>query len=335
MDREFPRTGRVLVTGAAGFVARRLTHLLLEMDVPVNAAVRGVRPLPEGDGGKAPDWISVGDIDGRTNWSQALSGCDAVVHLAARAHKVRDKGAAAEEDYRRVNVDATLRLAEQAADAGVRRFVFISSIGVMGESSRQPLTETDPIAPVSEYAKSKALAEQSLWRLTERMVMELVVLRPVLVYGPGNPGNLDRLLGLIGRRFPLPLANVRNLRSLVSVDYLADAIRRSMTHPQAANQLFLVADGVDVSTPDIIRAMARGMQRSDPLLRCPPWALGLLARLFGKGRELKKIAGTLQVDSTKLRDRLGMAPNLAVLDNLSMLGACYAASKQVKRGGGG
>lgn len=312
------------MTGAAGFVGRHLVPALLGSGMEVHAAVRGTMTRVDGPLVRAPTWFGVGDLCGDTDWSAALVGCDAVVHLAARAHRFDEVDSDGEREMHRINVEATQRLAEQSVAVGVRRFVFVSTIGVMGESSRRPLTETDPMVPSSAYARSKAQAEETLWQIARESGMALVVLRPALVYGPENPGNLARLLGLIGRGWPLPLGSVRNARSLLAVGYLVESIRRALESPAAANQIFLVADGTDVSTPEMISALALGMRRRDPLFRFPPGLLGVIATLGGRRREFEKLAGSLQVDPRKLQERLELAPNRAVLDQLRDVGAWYA-----------
>ena len=295
-----PSHSRVLVTGATGFVGRALCNQLSAIGHTVIPAVR--------HGSGLPNEVVTSDIGSSTDWRMALAGCDAVVHLAARVHMIRE----AERDplalYRRTNTEATLNLARQAAQAGVKRFVFISTIKVNGEGRDAPYRETDAPAPEDEYALSKWEAELGLHRIAQETGLEVVILRPPLVYGPGVKANFRRLIETVARGWPLPLGAVRNRRSLLYLGNFVDAIRLCLEHPGAAEQTFLLDDGEPVSTPQLIRALAAAMRRPARLLPVPPWLLEFAGALLGKRAAVTRLTGSLYVDSSMIRSRLGWAP---------------------------
>ena len=295
-----PSHSRVLVTGATGFVGRALCNQLSAIGHTVIPAVR--------HGSGLPNEVVTSDIGSSTDWRMALAGCDAVVHLAARVHMIRE----AERDplalYRRTNTEATLNLARQAAQARVKRFVFISTIKVNGEGRDAPYRETDAPAPEDEYALSKWEAELGLHRIAQETGLEVVILRPPLVYGPGVKANFRRLIETVARGWPLPLGAVRNRRSLLYLGNFVDAIRLCLEHPGAAGQTFLLDDGEPVSTPQLIRALAAAMRRPARLLPVPPWLLEFAGALLGKRAAVTRLTGSLYVDSSMIRSRLGWAP---------------------------
>lgn len=298
--------GRVLVTGAGGFVGRALVPALAAQGWDVREAARAPRPGA----------IAMGDIDGATDWSAALVGCDAVVHLAARVHDGRRAAADDFDAFRRTNRDATLRLAEQAAERGVRRFVSISTIKVNGEGRDTPYTADGTPAPQGAYAISKHEAEQGLWAIATRTGLEVVILRPPLIYGPGVGGNFRTLMRLVARGVPLPLASIRNSRSLVGVENFASAIALVLTHPDAPARTWLVSDQADLSTPDLIRAIAAASGKRPRLFPFPPVLLRTAATLIGRHRMYDQLAGSLTVDSTPLSRELGWSPPLTVTQQL-------------------
>ena len=292
-----------MVTGATGFVGSTLLSALQ------GQRVRRALRQPAADA--RPDDCVVGNIGPDTDWSKALANVDCVVHLAARTHVLDDRNRDPLAAYRRINVEATRRLAQQAAAAGVRRFVFLSSIKVNGEATPEhPFTEADAPAPQDAYGISKREAEDVLRDIAARSAMELVILRPPLVHGPGVKGNFLRLLQLIHRGIPLPLASVRNRRSLIHVVNLADAIVACMDAPAAAGKTFLVSDGEDVSTPELIRKLAAGMGCPARLLPCPVALLELGAALIGQRNAVARLTGSLQVDASLLRNTLGWRPRI-------------------------
>jgi len=298
-------TLRILVTGADGFVGSALCPVL-------NAAGyfprRAIRRTPETHGSH-PETTPVGDIDGSTDWTQALRGVECVVHLAARTHVLNEAAPDPMNAYRRVNVEGTRNLAKQVAAAGVRRMVFLSSIKVNGESTAsRPFTEDDTPHPEDAYGRTKCEAEQALRAIERESSLEVVILRSPLVYGPGVKGNFLRLLELVARGWPLPLASVHNQRSMVYVGNLADAILACIREPSAAGQTYLVSDGSDISTPDLVSSIARALGVPQRLFPFPPSFLKLGATVIGKRDEARRLLGSLQIDSSRIRRELGWQP---------------------------
>jgi nucleoside-diphosphate-sugar epimerase len=292
----------VLVTGATGFVGTALCDRLRDDGWRVRRALRS-------PANASADDVIVGEIHAGTDWTPALQGIEHVIHLAARTHVLHDTAADPLAAYRRINVDGTRGLAEAAVRAGVRRFVFMSSIKVNGEATgAAPFRESDTPRPEDAYGTTKLGAEELLRAISARTSMEAVILRPPLAYGPGVKGNFLRLLRLVQRGVPLPLAAVDNRRSLVYVGNLVDAVCASLEHDAAAGETFLVADGVDLSTPALVREMAHALGTRARLVPFPLRLLSLAAALTGKGDELKRLTGSLQVDTTLIRSRLGWQP---------------------------
>jgi len=257
------------------------------------------------------------------DWQEALAGADVVIHAAARAHVLRESADSPIEVYREINVRGTLRLAEQAAASGVRRFLFISSIGVNGNRSDAPFTERDNPAPLEPYAISKLEAEIELRELADKSGMELTVIRPPLVYGPGAPGNFDRLIRAVWRGIPLPLGAISNRRTLVGLDNLVDLIVTGVEHPAAANEVFLAGDGEDLSTTDLIRRMADALGVPARLIPVPSWTLESAAALLGKRAVAQRLCGNLQVDISKARQLLGWTPPVSVDEGLQRTAAHF------------
>lgn len=291
---------KVLVTGATGFVGTALRARLAASGVEVVSAVRRQSGLTFE--------VVTGNLNASTEWRSALTGCDAVVHLAARVHVMNDAAQNPLALYRATNTDATLNLARQAAQAGVKRFVFISSIKVNGEGGDAQYRETDMPAPEDAYAISKWEAEQGLQRIAQETGLEVVILRPPLVYGPGVKANFLRLMQMIQKGWPLPLGAIHNCRSLLYLGNFVDAIRLCVEHPAAAGQTFLLDDGQAVSTPELIRAVAKAMGRPARLLAVPPGLLEFAAMLLGKHAAMTRLTGSLYVDSRAIRTRLGWTP---------------------------
>lgn len=298
--------GRCLITGASGFIGHRLFEQLMALGVPVRGASRQVVEAPG-------DWVQV-DVQGAaTDWRHALQGCDSVVHAAGRAHVLKEQAGDPLALFREANVEATLALAEQALALGVKRFVFISSIGVSGNvtPAGQPFTEQQAPRPHAPYAVSKLEAEQALTQRLAGTAMALVIVRPPLVYASHAPGNFARLLGLVQRRLPLPFGKVNNARSLVALDNLVDFLVCCLQHPAAAGQTFLVADGEDLSTDELVAVLAQGMGHVARSLPVPPTLLALGARLTGRTAMYQQLCESLQVDTRKAQTLLGWQAPLA------------------------
>ncbi len=306
---------KMLVTGATGFVGRALCKRLAAAGHDTVPAVRQASGLM-GE-------TVVGDIHASTDWTAALDACDAVVHLAARVHVMNDTVQDPLALYRATNTEATLNLARQAAQAGVRRFVFISTIKVNGEGRDAPYRETDAAAPEDPYAISKWEAEQGLHRIAQETGLEVVILRPPLVYGPGVKANFLRLMRTVKGGLPLPLGAISNRRSLLYLGNFVDAILLCVEHPAAAGQTFLLDDGQPVSTPELIRALARAMGRPARLLAVPVRLLELAGTLLGKRTAVERLTGSLYVDSSAIRTHLGWTPPFSMEAGLA---ATVAAS---------
>lgn len=300
---------RVMVTGANGFVGRAVVAQLLRCGRPVTAALRGPVTAGARESTAALTTVQVGELASVTDWSAALAGVDVIVHCAARVHVMRETSAEPLAAFRHVNVDGTLQLARQAAAAGVRRFVFISSIGVNGaETFEAPYTADDVPAPHSAYAQSKHEAELGLLALARNSQLEVVIIRPPLVFGPGAPGNFERLMQALQRGIPLPFGAVHNRRSLVALRNLVSLIEVCLNHPAGANQVFLVSDGEDISTTELLHGVAAALGTRPRLFRVPAGALKAVARLTGQAQLAQQLCGSLQVDILKTRTLLGWAP---------------------------
>ena len=306
---------KVLVTGSTGFVGRALVAQLVELGHIEVLALTRQAPANPVSGAK---YLTVGDLSSQNQWPQVLAGFHAIVHTAARAHVLNDRAADPLAEFRRVNVDVTLLLAQQAAAMGVRRFVFVSSIGVNGVQSApgKAFSEEDIPNPINAYAISKWEAEQGLIQIAAESGLEVVIIRPPLVYGYDAPGNFGSLMRAVQRGLPLPLGAVYNQRSLVALDNLVDFIVTCITHPQAANQTFLVSDGQDLSTTELVRGMAQAAGVPARLLPVPVWALQAGASLLGKGDAVQRLCGNLQVDISKARSLLGWVPPVSVEEGL-------------------
>ena len=280
---------------------------MLRRGLLVRAAVRAgcAERMPQGCA-----IVSIDNMSATTDWTEALRGVTTVIHLAARVHVMREDAQNPLAEFRKANVAATAHLARQAAEHGVRRLVFASSIKVNGEATEgaRRFSEADVPAPVDAYGMSKWEAEQALHRIAAETGLEVVVVRPPLVYGSGVKGNFAAMLGVLRRGVPLPLASVRNGRSLVYVGNLVDALLCCAKHPAAAGQTYLVSDGEDLSTPDLLRRLGEAMARPARLWPCPPALLLGGARFLGRGAQMERLLGSLRVDDQKIRRELGWAP---------------------------
>lgn len=302
-------TGRgvVLVTGANGFVGRALCERLAREGFTVRAAVRRLEPGQEfpGNGESGVERVAVGDIGPHTDWAGALRGVDIVIHLAARVHVMRESAPDPAGAYDCVNFLGTGRLARQAAEAGVGRFVFLSTVKVNGEATDDaPFAETDPAFPQGPYAISKWRAEQALHRIAGETRLKVTVLRIPLVYGPGVGGNFLHLMKWIYRGIPLPLAGIKNRRSLLYLGNLVDALMACAITQRAAGKTFFVSDGEDVSTPELIRRLATALGKNARLFPLPIFLL----RFAGKQQAVSRLAQSLAVNSSAIRRETGWTP---------------------------
>ncbi len=330
----------VLVTGAEGFVGSELTAELLRRDCRVVKARRssragresckqGLVPLHKVCQVSNPSFghVEVGDIGPDTDWTTALSGIDAVVHLAARVHMMRDTAGDPLAEFRRVNVEGTCSLAKAAAKAGVRRLVFLSSVKVNGEATgkgERPFRETDLPHPEDDYGLSKWEAEQALKEIARQKGIEVAVIRPPLVYGPSVKANFLNLIRLIESGVPLPLGSIRNQRSFIGLKNLVDLICRCLSHSAAAGETFLASDGYDVSTPELIRLVASALGKNVRLFSVPEWLVRAGGAISGKSKELMRLCGSLQIDSSKARQMLDWTPPCTMVEELTRVAAWRA-----------
>lgn len=301
---------RVLVTGATGFIG---TALVARMVHEGRAVVRaGIRS----EASTLPASVErvLNDLNPGMDWQPALVGVHVVVHLAARVHVMREAAANSLAEFRRVNVAGTLNLARQAAAAGAQRFVYLSSVKVYGEAGAY--AEEDPPAPEEAYGISKYEAEVGLRQIAAETGMEVVIIRAPLVYGPHVRANFETLMRVVARGIPLPLGAIDNRRSLVALDNLVDFILTCIERPAAANETFLVSDGEDLSTTDLIRRLAQAMGRPARLIPVPPAVLMAAATLLGRRDVARRLLGSLRVDITKAKQRLAWVPPVSVDEGL-------------------
>lgn len=317
----------ILITGGSGFLGRAIVQrlalmeafdLILPLRVLRKDLIHGVKE------------IKISDMDGQSNWKEILGGVDVVVHAAARVHVMHEQAPDALAAFRKVNVEGTLNLARQAADAGVKRFIFISSIKVNGEGTLagEPYTADDIPAPSDPYGISKLEAEQGLKALTTVTGMELVIIRPVLVYGPGVKANFLNMMRWLYKGIPLPFGAVRNRRSLIFLDNLVDFIVICLDHPAAANQIFLASDGEDVSTSELLRKLARCLGKSAHMVALPVWFMTVVATMLGKQAFAKRLFGSLQVDLSKNQQLLGWTPPVSLDHGLSLTAQHFLDSRK-------
>jgi nucleoside-diphosphate-sugar epimerase len=303
-----------LITGANGFLGRAVLTALEERDIPVRAAVRAL---------VLNNHVAVGNIGPGTNWSSALQAVDTIVHTAARTHVMNESAMDPLSEFRKVNVEGALNLASQAAAVGVKRFIFISSIKVNGESTvpGKPFTEDDPPNPLDPYSISKWESELRLRQLAKESGMEVVIIRPPLVYGPGVKANFQKMIRWVHSGVPLPLGSIHNKRSLVALENLVSLIVNCIENPAAANQTFLVGDGEDLSTTELLQRMGNAMGKPARLIPFPSGLLILVATLLGKKYVVQRLCGSLQVDISKAREMLGWVPPVTVDEGLRMAAA--------------
>jgi nucleoside-diphosphate-sugar epimerase len=306
----------VLITGVNGFVGRALAAKMIGEGWQVRGTIR------ESENTRSSmiriETVVISPIGPRTCWKEALEGIDTVIHLAARVHVMHETAANPLKEFRITNSEGTAKLAQQAAGSGVKRFVFMSTIGVNGTCSGQtPYTENSIPAPHNPYSISKWEAEKHLTAISANAEMEIVVIRAPLVYGPGTPGNFLSLMHIVLKSFPLPFKSIDNRRSFLFVGNLVDALITCSTLPAAAGKTYLVSDGEDLSTPELISRVASAMGRPARLFPFPPAMLDFAGRLLGKSSAVERLIGSLQVDSSKIVRELGWKPPFTMEQGLA------------------
>lgn len=308
---------KILVTGANGFVGSSLCETLYRHGVDFVPAVRKADLNGQ---------ISVGDLSPDTDWTAALEGCDVVIHLAARVHVMNDSASDPLAAFRAVNVDATMNLARQALVKGIKRFVFVSSIKVNGEETTiHPFTAFDEPAPIDPYGQSKLEAEIALQELGKATGLEVVIIRPPLVYGPGVRANFRRLMQLVKTGVPLPLGAIHNRRSMVALDNLVDLLMLCARHPAATGQIFMVSDDHDVGISELLRMLAAAMGKRSLLLPLPAGLIASAAAVFGKSAVASRLLGSLQVDINHTKSTLQWQPPVSMEAALKKTVAYYRA----------
>ena len=311
---------RVLVTGASGFVGVHACQTFISQGWQVRAVSRQNNVAVD----SGFEWCVIPEVDEETDWRYLLKDVDCIVHLAGIAHQVKRRHYTF-HDFERVNTQGTQRLAQQAISAGVKRFVFVSSVGVHGLQSPEGrcLTENDSVKPHDAYTQSKINAENALAELGKSARLEIVVVRPCLVYGPGAPGNFYRLIQLVRKGIPLPFASVKNRRSLLYVQNLADALVTCARHPNAAGHTYLVADKENLSITEVIRVLSLGLGRVVRLFSVPTSILRLLGLLVGRKSDMDRLIGSLCVDTYKIQTHLGWQPRFSTDEGLMATAAWY------------
>ncbi len=318
----------VLVTGANGFVGRALVAALARNNISVSAAIRQNTSIGTGNLVSAIPVYTIGNIGPQTDWTDALCDAHTIIHLAARVHIMEETAANPLTEFRRVNTLGTEHLAMAAVRAGVRRLVYVSSIKVNGETTATELfRESDVPNPTDPYAISKWEAEQALSRISGETGLEVVIVRPPLVYGPGVSGNFCALLRWVNRGVPLPLASIENRRSLIGLENFVDLLITCATHPKASGEVFLASDGENLSTPELLRRVALALAKPARLFSFPVPLLRAATTFLGQGAQFERLCGSLAVDSRKSREVLGWMPPFSVDEGLRSTAAWFLHSK--------
>lgn len=313
---------KILLTGYTGFIGSNILDLCKERSDSIKCLGRR-KPLF--------GIFYQGELSSSSEYRDALDGVDVIIHCAARVHVMNDSSIDPLTEFREVNSFATLNLAKQAIAAGVKRFIFVSSIKVNGESTQsgKPFTASDERSPEDFYGKSKSEAEEQLLQFAKETGLEVVIVRPTLVYGPGVKANFASLMNLVSKGIPLPFGCVtNNKRSLVSVDNLVDLIVTCIEHPKAANQVFLVSDDHDVSTSEMVRQMALSLGKSTWQLPVPKWCYKLAGKVLGKQDVVDRLLGSLQVDITHTKQTLGWTPPQTLEEGFKKTAEAFLQSKK-------
>ncbi|SLJ83943.1 hybrid nucleoside-diphosphate sugar epimerase/sugar transferase [Psychrobacter sp. DAB_AL43B] len=314
----------ILVTGANGFVGHSLVNNLIDTKHSVVAGVREI-PLKKLN----CEYRLIGNLEANTDWNDALKGVDVVVHAAARVHLMNDKSADSLTEFRKVNVEGTLNLARQAVEAGVKRFIFISSIKVNGEGTElgKPYTADSKPNPIDPYGISKYEAEQGLLKLAETTPLEVVIIRPTLVYGENVKGNFHSLMKWTYKGIPLPIGGIKkNLRSLVSVDNLVDFIITCIEHKDAKNEVFLISDDEDISTASLLEKISKGLDVKNKAVNIPPKLINTAASALGKSSVAQRLSGSLQVDISKAKNLLDWQPKYSTSESIRKTAEFYKSN---------
>lgn len=311
---------QVLITGANGFIGRYLCKRVIQQGWSVRCAVRQ---------SAKPNDVIVGNLAADTDWTVALKDIKTVVHLAARVHVMSDASNDPLEAFRRINTAGTLKLAQQAAESGVKRFIYLSSIKVNGEAtdSNSVFTEDDKFIPTNPYALSKYEAEQGLLTMAKQTQMDVVIIRPPLVYGPGAKANFLSMMKWLNKGIPLPFGAIHNKRSFIGIDNLVDFILTCIEHPAAANQVFLVSDGEDLSTTELLKRVARALGKKTKLLPIHQQLLEFILRSMGKKDIAERLCSSLQIDNSKAKNLLNWTPSVSVDEGLRKTAQHFLESK--------
>ncbi len=306
---------KILVTGASGFIGNSICQTLSRSGRFVRGAVRSLNLISENSG---IEYVQVGDFCYKKDWKDVLQGIDCVVHCAGRAHKINKFDSNSLKLYQIINVEVTRRLAEESIKAGIKRFVFLSSVGVLGTDTndRLPFSISDEPNPVEDYAISKLEAEKVLSNISNKSDLEVVVLRIPLVYGPQVKGNLLRLIKLINLGIPLPFGAIKNHRSMIGLDNLVDILIRCIDHPEAKGETFLVSDGEDLSTVQLINLIASSMGRNIHLFPLSLYLLNFVGHILGKQKEIDRLVGSLKINDSYVRKKLNWIPPVSVAEGI-------------------
>jgi nucleoside-diphosphate-sugar epimerase len=310
---------KICITGANGFIGKFLCKVLNSSD----RSIRGiVRTLNTPINSSKIEYVSVGDMNSKINWREHLNGFDCIIHCAGKAHVMNKKKESKDSNaYHLANTEVTKVLAEQAAEAGVKRLIFLSSVKVNGESTyqinnKQKFSHKDISNPKDPYAISKLEAEKALWEISSRTGLEVVVVRLPLVYGYGAKGNLARLIKLVRSRIPLPLSKVKNQRSMIGIDNLVDLLIQCIDRPEASGKTFLASDDEDLSTPELIELIASSLGRRANLFSLPIFVLKFLGSIFGKSEEINRLVGSLRIDKSYIKEILNWTPPISVKEGI-------------------